>query len=111
MNESLHPGMGTKRTCRDCGAKFYDLARVPAVCPKCHAPFVEPVRAAAAPRSAMRGRIGSPWSRGANLPAVASPAADHAEPAEEVDDDEEEAEEGDDALEEEADEDEDAEGE
>ena len=27
--------LGLKRTCVACGAKFYDLARSPVVCPKC----------------------------------------------------------------------------
>lgn len=26
---------GTKRTCTNCGARFYDLKKDPAVCPKC----------------------------------------------------------------------------
>lgn len=29
------PELGTKRVCVACGAKFYDLAKTPAVCPKC----------------------------------------------------------------------------
>lgn len=29
------PELGLKRTCVACGAKFYDMAKVPAVCPKC----------------------------------------------------------------------------
>ncbi len=29
------PELGTKRVCVSCGAKFYDLARQPAICPKC----------------------------------------------------------------------------
>jgi uncharacterized protein (TIGR02300 family) len=29
------PELGTKRVCASCGAKFYDLARDPIVCPKC----------------------------------------------------------------------------
>jgi uncharacterized protein (TIGR02300 family) len=29
------PELGTKRVCVSCGAKFYDLTRLPAVCPKC----------------------------------------------------------------------------
>ena len=29
------PDLGTKRVCVSCGARFYDLTRVPAVCPKC----------------------------------------------------------------------------
>jgi hypothetical protein len=28
--------LGTKHTCTQCGTKFYDLNKVPAVCPKCH---------------------------------------------------------------------------
>jgi uncharacterized protein (TIGR02300 family) len=27
--------LGTKRVCVSCGAKFYDLGKSPAVCPKC----------------------------------------------------------------------------
>ena len=30
------PDLGTKRLCSHCGAKFYDLSKVPIVCPKCH---------------------------------------------------------------------------
>jgi len=29
------PELGLKRTCVECGARFYDLNRVPTVCPKC----------------------------------------------------------------------------
>ena len=36
---------GTKRTCGSCAAKFYDLRRRPAVCPKCQTEFVEPPKA------------------------------------------------------------------
>jgi uncharacterized protein (TIGR02300 family) len=34
------PELGTKRDCPSCGAKFYDLAKNPAVCPKCKHEFV-----------------------------------------------------------------------
>ena len=30
------PELGTKRVCVSCAARFYDLARQPAVCPKCN---------------------------------------------------------------------------
>ena len=30
-----NPELGTKRVCVSCGARFYDLTRKPAVCPKC----------------------------------------------------------------------------
>jgi uncharacterized protein (TIGR02300 family) len=29
------PELGLKRACASCGARFYDLGRNPAVCPKC----------------------------------------------------------------------------
>jgi uncharacterized protein (TIGR02300 family) len=29
------PELGTKRVCVSCGARFYDLTKQPAVCPKC----------------------------------------------------------------------------
>lgn len=29
------PEWGVKRTCQSCGARFYDMARSPIVCPKC----------------------------------------------------------------------------
>ncbi len=29
------PELGTKRVCVACGAKFYDLGKTPAMCPKC----------------------------------------------------------------------------
>jgi uncharacterized protein (TIGR02300 family) len=29
------PELGTKRVCVACGAKFYDLRKTPAICPKC----------------------------------------------------------------------------
>ncbi|EFH12189.1 TIGR02300 family protein [Pseudoroseomonas cervicalis] len=46
------PELGLKRTCVACGAKFYDLTRQPAVCPKCgtEQPAEQPrLRRAAAP--------------------------------------------------------------
>ena len=33
------PELGTKRLCGSCGAKFYDLAKDPIVCPKCGTVF------------------------------------------------------------------------
>ncbi len=34
-----NPKWGTKRQCQECGARFYDLRRPKAVCPKCDAPL------------------------------------------------------------------------
>ena len=33
------PELGTKRTCQNCGTKFFDLSRDPITCPKCGATF------------------------------------------------------------------------
>lgn len=33
------PELGTKRLCAHCGARFYDLNRAPAMCPKCDTVF------------------------------------------------------------------------
>ncbi len=33
------PELGLKRQCMSCGAKFYDLNKDPAVCPKCGTPY------------------------------------------------------------------------
>ncbi len=33
------PELGAKQLCPNCGAKFYDLQKRPAVCPKCQAAF------------------------------------------------------------------------
>lgn len=40
------PEWGQKHTCKSCGARFYDMGRTPAVCPKCGAeqPAEEPVK-------------------------------------------------------------------
>ncbi len=34
------PELGTKRTCTSCGAKFFDLEKMPVECPKCETAFV-----------------------------------------------------------------------
>ena len=34
-----NPAWGTKRTCKSCEAKYYDLDRMPIVCPKCQTEF------------------------------------------------------------------------
>jgi len=45
---------GEKHACLSCEAKFYDLGRMPVLCPKCGAEFVEVVR----PPSAAHQRRG-----------------------------------------------------
>jgi uncharacterized protein (TIGR02300 family) len=47
----VDPKLGTKRSCPACEAKFYDLNKLPAVCPKCgHSFDPSALVAAAAPR-------------------------------------------------------------
>ena len=40
----MQANRGTKRHCGQCGANFYDLDRMPVVCPKCHAEYVAGAR-------------------------------------------------------------------
>lgn len=35
----IKAGLGIKRTCSECGARFYDMKRPTIVCPKCTAPY------------------------------------------------------------------------
>ena len=70
------PELGSKRQCLSCGAKFYDLNKDPAICPKCGTVFqargAEPRGRAAGRRArgrsmaeddAERRRPGRRWSR------------------------------------------------
>jgi uncharacterized protein (TIGR02300 family) len=38
-NDVAKPELGIKRNCTGCGARFYDLARDPIICPKCETKF------------------------------------------------------------------------
>jgi uncharacterized protein (TIGR02300 family) len=60
------PGLGTKRLCPHCGAKFYDLDKDPITCPKCGSEV----------------EIVMPSSRGRPDAARAPARAQEAEPAE-----------------------------
>ncbi len=91
MNQD-RPELGTKRTCSNCQSRFYDLARAPAICPKCGAEYAEIVRPARI-RPPIRkypafgkGRPGQPFAAGfaRDLPASeARPEDDDREAAEE----------------------------
>jgi uncharacterized protein (TIGR02300 family) len=87
-----HPSLGVKRLCVACGTRFYDMARTPAVCPKCEAPQPPDVPRVAAPR-----RVADVRRFGRAAP---RPAAEAEEPAEAVEavaadtEDEDEEEEG-----------------
>lgn len=43
---------GLKRICMSCGARFYDLAKHPIVCPSCHTTFTGEIKV-----KARRGRV------------------------------------------------------
>ena len=59
---------GKKRTCQNCGAKYYDLKKEPPTCPKCDTVFqVE------TPTRARRGRAAATTQKA--IPAVAAAAA------------------------------------
>lgn len=60
---------GTKRTCANCAAHFYDLNRGSGVCPKCDAPFDSQattkrkrVRVAAAEAKTLEAKVEAPES-------------------------------------------------
>jgi uncharacterized protein (TIGR02300 family) len=77
--------LGTKHTCVKCGAKFYDLKKPDALCPKCGADQREV--AATRPAEGRRSRL----SASPKIVEPAEPAEAEAE-AEEADDEEDEEE-------------------
>jgi uncharacterized protein (TIGR02300 family) len=54
------PELGTKRVCASCGAKYYDLARDPIVCPKCGTVYQAVTSARAAAPAAARAPVVQP---------------------------------------------------
>lgn len=50
------PEWGTKRICHNCGARFYDLRREPAVCPSCNT-VAEPGRQARPKRGGLKPEL------------------------------------------------------
>ena len=69
--------LGQKRACPSCSGKFYDLTKVPAVCPYCGAAFN--------PDDLIRGRSRKPAAQDDAKPkATEKPAAKNEEPDDEV---------------------------
>ena len=66
----VEPEWGTKRLCRNYGARFYDLARSEIACPKCGAPY-DPAAPAGARRS-MFGETETSSAKKSPDPAVAT---------------------------------------
>jgi len=84
--------LGLKRTCVSCGARFYDLGKTPAVCPKCSTeqPAEQPrARRAAAPLPEEKPRKRPAAVEGADTDEVEVDDAD-ADVAEDIDEDEDE---------------------
>lgn len=79
------PEWGTKRTCHNCGARFYDLRRDEIACPVCHTPH-DPERQ---PRTRRSGSLKP--TAGALAPVVVAkkpaPAAVHDDVVEDVGED------------------------
>jgi uncharacterized protein (TIGR02300 family) len=85
------PELGLKRVCVSCGTKFYDLARAPAVCPKCgtEQPAEQPKlkRAAAPPDDRVKKRVVPVEADAEDIVEVDADEADEAiEDAEELED-------------------------
>ena len=53
----FRPERGTKRSCLTCEARFYDMTRIPATCPKCGAECADIVRPDSPPQTRKRGRF------------------------------------------------------
>ncbi|MBP0493691.1 TIGR02300 family protein [Roseomonas indoligenes] len=89
--------LGLKRTCVACGARFYDLTKTPAVCPKCgtEQPAEQPrARRAASPLPEEKPRKRAAAVEGADTDEIEVDDADAevAEDAEDLDEDEDLAE-------------------
>jgi uncharacterized protein (TIGR02300 family) len=85
------PELGLKRICVSCGTRFYDLARAPAVCPKCgtEQPAEQPKlkRAPAPVDDRLKKRAVVPEAEGEDLPEAEGDEADEAiEDADELED-------------------------
>ncbi len=91
------PELGLKRICVSCGARFYDLGRAPAVCPKCGTE--QPPEQPRVRRSGNVVDLRKPKKAAATEEAEADPEAAEGEEAEEgvledtadLDDDEDDA--------------------
>jgi uncharacterized protein (TIGR02300 family) len=88
------PDLGLKRSCVACGARFYDLGRAPAVCPKCNTeqPAEQPRarRAAAAPAPVdekIKKRAAAPELEGDDIEVEDVEGDEAIEDAEELEDD------------------------
>ena len=70
------PEWGTKRTCQSCGARFYDMQRQPATCPKC-----ETVQDNEAPNRARRAKPAAVEKKPKAAPVVEAPETPDEDPS------------------------------
>ena len=84
--------LGVKRRCLNCNAPFFDLNRVPIVCPKCHAVF-QVVEIAHSPAGRMPIRRADPAIADLVLPVGEETGEESTIPPIEEDDEMEEVEE------------------
>lgn len=87
------PELGLKRTCVSCGVRFYDLARTPAVCPKCgteqpaEQPRLRRAAATPAPDEKLKKRAASPEAEADDIEVEDVDADEAIEDADELEDD------------------------
>jgi uncharacterized protein (TIGR02300 family) len=79
------PEFGCKCVCVSCAARFYDMTRVPAICPKCQTAQPPPKPRAAYPASRAAPRTRQPMPVAAVIPAEAESDAELPEEVEEDD--------------------------
>jgi uncharacterized protein (TIGR02300 family) len=83
----IKPEFGHKCVCVSCAARFYDMTRLPAICPKCSTPQPPPkLRVYAPSRAAPRSRY--PVAAPKLAPAETDPAETDGEPIEEAEEEE-----------------------
>ncbi len=86
------PELGLKRSCVSCGTRFYDLARSPAVCPKCgteqpaEQPRLRRAAASAAADEKLKKRVATPEAEGEELEVEDVEGDEAIEDAEELED-------------------------
>jgi len=87
------PELGLKRSCVACGTRFYDLARTPAVCPKCgteqpaEQPRLRRAAATPAPDEKLKKRAAAPEIEGEELEVEDVEGDEAIEDADELEDD------------------------
>lgn len=84
--------LGTKRQCPNCGAKYYDLNKSPAVCPKCGTPFEVTTTKTKAPKPEVAEEVTELEEVAENAPEVISLEEADAEAGADADTDDEDEE-------------------